>query len=88
VRLKSSIKKNNETCGDDKYCVQLYSRCASLINEFCLDKQENKIEDMAGAEELLRQTMTPCDFGATTVTLISGDGTKEETILQFDLHKS
>ena len=84
MRLKSSTKQSNETCGEGKYCVQLYSRCASLVNEFCLDGQENKIADIEAAEKLLRQTMAPCDFASTTVTLISGEGTDEESILQFD----
>ncbi len=59
MRLRSGIKPNNGTCGDGKYCVQLYSRRASLVNEFCLDKQENNIADIEAAEELLRQTMAP-----------------------------
>ncbi|MGB5625227.1 MAG: hypothetical protein WBM61_05800 [Woeseiaceae bacterium] len=84
MRLKSSVKKNKSTCGEGKYCVQLYSRRASLVNEFCLDKQENNIADIEAAERLLRQTMGPCDFASTTVTLISGEGTSDESILQFD----
>jgi len=59
VRLRSGIQPNNGTCGDGKYCVQLYSRRASLVNEFCLDKRENNIVDIEAAEELLRQTMAP-----------------------------
>jgi hypothetical protein len=84
MRLKSSIKQNNETCGEGKYCVQLYSRRASLVTEFCLDEQENNIADIDAAEKLLRETMGPCDFASTTVTLISGEGTSDESILQFD----
>jgi len=84
MRLKPSIKKNNQTCGEGKYCVQLYSRRASLVNEFCLDKQDNNIADIEDAEKLLRQTVASCDFAATTVTLISGEGTIDESILQFD----
>jgi hypothetical protein len=84
VRLKSSIKQNDGTCGEGNYCVQVHSRCASLVNEFCLDKQENNIADIVAAEELLRQTMGPCDFASTTVTLICDEGTSNELILQFD----
>lgn len=84
MRLKSSIKRNNRTCGEGEYCVKLYSRRASLVNEFCLDKQENNIVDMEAAEKLLRRAILPCDFAATTVTLISGEGTNDESILQFD----
>lgn len=84
MRLKSSSKQNNGTCGEGKYCVQLYSRRATLVNEFCLDKQENNIPDIEAAEELLRQTLAPCDFASTTISLIGGEGTNDETILQFN----
>ena len=88
MRLKSSNKQDNETCGEGKYCVQLYSRCASLVTEFCLDKQENNIADIEAAEELLRETMGPCDFASTTVTLISSEGTSKESVWQFDLEQN
>ena len=88
MRLKTSIKKNNETCGDGKYCVQLHSRRACLVNEFCLDTQENNIASIEAAEQLLRETMGPCDFASTRVTLISGEGTSEESILKFDTGQS
>jgi len=29
--------------------------------------------------------MTPCDFASTTITLISDEGSKEQSTLQFDL---
>jgi hypothetical protein len=83
VRLKKSTKKNNETCGVGEYCVQLHSRRTTLVNEFCLDQKENNIADIEAAEELLRQTMGPCDFASTTVTLIGGEGTSDECIRQF-----
>ena len=84
MRLKASLKKNNETCGEGNYCVQLHSRHATLVNEFCLDTKANSIANIEAAEQLLRETMGPCDFASTTVTLISGEGTSEESILQFD----
>lgn len=84
MRLKTSIKQVDSTCGEDSYCVQLYSRSAALVNEFCLDKRASNIADMAAAEELLRLAVAPCDFASTTVTLISGEGTNDEVILQFD----
>jgi hypothetical protein len=88
MRLKASTKKNDETCGEGKYCVQLHSRRASLVNEFCLDTRENNIANIETAEQLLRETIGPCDFASTTVTLISGEGTSEESILQFDPRQS
>jgi hypothetical protein len=88
MRLKASNKKNDETCGEGKYCVQLHSRRASLVNEFCLDTRENNIANIETAEQLLRETIGPCDFASTTVTLISGEGTSEESILQFDPRQS
>jgi hypothetical protein len=88
VRLKSSIKKTNGTCDEGEDCVQLYSRSASLIDEFCLNKRENNIPDIEAAEKLLRQTIGPCDFASTTVTLICGEGTDDESVLQFDPKKN
>lgn len=84
MRLKSSRKQNNGTCGEGKYCVQLYSRRATLVNEFCLDKRENNIADFEAAEKLLRQMMGPCDFASTTVTLTSDEATSDESELRFD----
>ncbi len=85
MRLESSTKQDDGTCGEDGYCVQIYSRSAALVSEFCLDKRTNNIADIEAAEDLLRQTIRPCDFGSTTVALISGEGTSNESILQFDL---
>lgn len=85
MRLKTNIEQNPVNCDENNYRVQVYSRRASLIKEFCLDKQANNIADMESAEEFLRQTLTPCDFASTTVTLIGGEGTNDETFLSFDL---
>jgi hypothetical protein len=84
VRLKSSTKQANGICGEGSYCVQLYSRRSTLVSEFCLDRKENNITDIEAAAELLRKTLVPCDFASTTVSLISDEGTEDETILQFD----
>lgn len=86
MRIKAARKNDNGTCGAGKYCVQLYSRRAALVTEFCLDAEENDIPDLAAAERLVRQTLTPCDFAATTVTLISDEGSNGQAILQFDLN--
>lgn len=82
--LKLRIKPRNKPCGDDNYCVKVHSRRAALISEFCLDKRENDAPNIEAAERLLRRTICPYDFGDTTVTLIDGEGTSEESILQFD----
>ena len=87
MRMKTSKKPNLGTCGEGKYCVQLYSRRASLVSEFCLDMQENNLLDLEAAEQLLRQTLSPCDFAATTVTLISDEGANDQTIVQFDTNQ-
>ncbi len=84
MSLKLSIRQSNETCGEGNYRVKLHSRRASLVSEFCLNKKENDIPNIEAAEKLLRRTMGPCDFAATTVTLIDGEGTSEQSILQFD----
>lgn len=88
MRLKTNIEQDPVNCGEGNYRVQVYSRRASLIKEFCLDKQANNIADMESAEEFLRQTLTPCDFASTTVTLIGGEGTNDETFLSFDLQQT
>jgi len=80
-------KQNNTTGGEGKYCVQLYSRRASLVREFYLDTKEHDLQDLEAAEQHLRQTLTPCDF-ASTVTLIQEDGSNDETILQFGLKRT
>lgn len=84
MALKLRIKRPDDTCGEGNYCVKLHSRRASLVSEFCLDKRENDIPDIEAAEKLLRRTMIPCDFPATTVTLIDGEGTDAESVFQFD----
>ena len=85
MRIKTSNKQKDGTCGEGKYCVQMYSRRALLVKEFCLDAQENNISSMEGAEQLLRQTLTPRDFASTTVTSISEGGPNDQAVLQFDL---
>ena len=47
MRIKATKKPANESCGEGKYCVQLYSRRAALVSEFCLDMQENNLSDLA-----------------------------------------
>ncbi|MCJ7591227.1 MAG: hypothetical protein MUO51_07730 [Woeseiaceae bacterium] len=88
MRLISSDKKNDGFCGEGEYCVQVYTNGAMLVKEFCLDKRANNIADIEAAEELLRTTLTPCDFAALSVTLMSCDGTNDQTILQFDLQQN
>lgn len=85
MRIKSSNQKENGSCGEGKYRVLLYSRRASLVNEFCLDPQKDKIEDLQAAEQFLRDTLAPCDFAAMTVTLIGEDGQDNQDFVQFDL---
>jgi len=85
MRIKVSRKQDDGSCGEGKYRVQVHSRRAALITEFCLDKHENKLADMEAAKSLLSDTLTPCDFAAATVTLIDDEGTNDQNILQFDL---
>ena len=83
--LRAKKKQDDGMCGEDQYCVQMYSRCATLVNEFCLDKSENNLQDISDAERLLRQSIKPCDSGSTTVTLISDERSDDQSIVQFDL---
>lgn len=86
MRSKDSKENNNVPCSNGSYSVQVYSRRAALINEFCLDAKENNLPDLASAEEHLRTTMTPLDF-ASTVSLARVDASNDETIVQFDLER-
>ena len=79
--------RNNEKSGDGKYCVQLYSRRATLVSEYYLDAKEHNLPNMEAAEEHVRQTLMPCDF-ASTVTLMTDSGSNDETILQFELKQA
>jgi len=88
VPLKLRIKRRNEPCGDDNYCIKIHSRRAALVSEFCLDKRENDVPNIEAAEKLLRQTIGPYDFVDTTVTLIDGEGSNDESILQFDTEQT
>ena len=36
--LRAKKKQDDGMCGEDQYCVQIHSRCAALVDEFCLDK--------------------------------------------------
>jgi len=85
MRIRTKKNQINGSCGEGTYRVQLYSRRASLVNEFCLDTRENRILDLEAAEGLLRETLTPCDFADLTVALIGDEGSENENFLQFDL---
>lgn len=85
MRIKVSRQEDDGSCGDGKYRVQVFSRRVALLTEFCLDKQENKVTDMEAAKSLLRDTLTPCDFVAASVTLTADAGTNEQTVVRFDL---
>ena len=56
MRIKASKKQDDGTCGEGKYRVQVHSRRASLVTEFCLDKRVNNVADMESATSLLRDT--------------------------------
>ncbi|MBT5218939.1 MAG: hypothetical protein HOM16_05575 [Woeseia sp.] len=84
MRIRPSRKLQQSSCGAGSFCVQLHSRRASLVNEFCLNKRENDIADIDAAAELLRASLLPCDLGTTVVTLIEDKESDEQSILQFD----
>ena len=85
MRVNASTKEDNSTCGEGSYCVKLYSRRAALISEFCLNAKENNLQDLKAAKEFLFEAMPPCDFASTTITLISDEGSDDQSTLQFDL---
>jgi len=86
--MRKMTRKNqiNGSCGQGNYRVQLYSRRAALVNEFCLDTRENRVLDLEAAEDLLRETLTPCDFADLTIRLIGDEGSDNESVRQFELH--
>jgi len=88
MRLKATKKNTNGSRGEGKYRVLLYSRRAALVNEFCFDPQENEITDLEEAEKFLRDTLTPCDFAAMTVTLVGEEGPDKLDFVQFDPSES
>ena len=85
MRIRAIDKQNEDNCGEGNYRVQLYSRRAALVSEFCLSGRDNKIADIDAAEQLLRQSLTPRDFAAISVTLIGDEGSFKQDMLQFDL---
>jgi hypothetical protein len=84
MRFKSKRRKKAPDCTTGTYRVQLYSRRALLIREFCLDARENGLEDMAAAEEHLRQTLPPTDRSSLTVALID-ESPDRHSYVQFDI---
>lgn len=85
MRIKTGKKPDDGTYGEGKYRVQLHSRRAALVKEFCLDAKDNNLADLEAAEAFLRRTLAPCDFAATTVTVTSDEGSDKQETLQFDL---
>lgn len=83
--FRAKKKQDDGMCGEGQYCVQMYSRCAALVNEFCLDKSENNLQDISDAERFLRQSIDHHDPGSTTVTLISDERSDDQSIVQFVL---
>lgn len=73
--------------GTGSYNVQLYSRCASLVNEYQLDAEEHDLADMDAAEDFVRRTLTPSEF-ASTVSLAAEAGPNDEIIRQFELKRA
>jgi len=86
MRFKSNRKNKDELCGEGEYRVQLYSRCAALVNEFCLDAREHRVSDLEDVEDFLRETLTPTDFAPVTVSVATGEGSDTQSMLQFDLN--
>lgn len=84
MQFKTRRQQKNLDCDTGTYRVQLYSRRAVLIREFCLDARENGLSDMAAAEEHLRQTLPPTDSSSFTVSLID-ESPDRHNYVQFDI---
>jgi hypothetical protein len=83
-RFKAKRRQKETSCDTGSYRVQLYSRRARLVREFCLDARENGLGDMAAAEEHLRQTIPPTDSSSLTVALID-ESPDRHNYVQFDI---
>ena len=84
MRFKAKRRQQQTDCNTGTYRVQLYSRRALLIREFCLDARENGLSDMEAAEEHLRQTLPPTDSSSLTVALID-ESPDRHNYVQFDI---
>lgn len=84
MKLKARKRQQDMQCDTGKYRVQLYSRRALLIREFCLDANENGLGSMDAAEEHLRRTLPPSDASAFTVALID-ESPDRHCYVQFDI---
>ncbi|MDH3849232.1 MAG: hypothetical protein OEV03_07505 [Gammaproteobacteria bacterium] len=84
MRFKPKRRRQEPACTTGTYRVQLYSRRALLIREFCLDAQENGLKNMEAAEEHLRQTLPPTDSSSLTVALID-ESPDRHNYVQFDI---
>ena len=84
MRLKLKRRQRDPAATTGTYRVQLYSRRAVLIREFCLDAHENGLDDMEAAEEHLRQTLPPTDSSSLTVALID-ESPDRHNYVQFDI---
>jgi hypothetical protein len=84
MRFRSNKRRQEVGSDTGTYRVQLYSRRAALIKEFCLDARENGLADMEAAEEHLRQTLPPPGSASVTVALID-ESPGHHNYLQFDI---
>lgn len=84
MRFKSKRRKGEPDRSTGTYRVQLYSRRALLIREFCLDARENGLDDLDAAEEHLRRTLPPTDRSSLTVALID-ESPDSHNYVQFDI---
>ncbi len=84
MRFKAKRRQKQADCGTGTYRVQLYSRRALLIREFCLEAREKGLSNMEAAEEHLRQTLPPTDSASLTVALID-ESPDRHNYVQFDI---
>lgn len=87
MKFKGKKRKQDAECGTGTYRVQLYSRRALLIREFCLDADENGLSGMDAAEEHLRRTLPPTAASSFTVALID-ESPDRHRYVQFDIEAS
>ena len=87
MRFMEKRRQHGTNSSSGTYRVQLYSRRAVLIREFCLDARENGLDDMEAAAEHLRQILPPGSSSSLTVALID-ESPDRHNYLQFDIEQA
>lgn len=84
MKMLSRRRQPHPASDSGQYRVQLYSRRAVLIREFCLETSQNGLANMEAAEQHLRQTLQTPNASSVTVALID-ESPGSGCYVQFDI---